>query len=296
MTVRIGSIELNGVQNIHTEESRALVEQRVPAQQGSVFQDLGRDPVSVVLDGLLFSAEALKSLETLRTAQIKAQPLSFAADIAIGTELTDVLIEEITIRQVAGYAHRYRYTMRVREYKQPPQPADAAVTPVNAAVEADAKTWSNDNLAAVQVLQNPNDLPQALANNPNILNHLSAEDLAGSLAQNKDSIAAGKFSQIFDAVKQIDPAKAMEFVSAMRDAGSLSDFIQKYADAGLSFASNLTGLDLKKYSKLIKALGGSVEFIKKLKTVGDNASKLVNDIQTLEDPFTGLKPLLDTKK
>jgi hypothetical protein len=56
MTVRIGQIELNGVQNVYTEESRALVEQHVPRQDGSIFQDLGRDPLTVIVDGLLFGA------------------------------------------------------------------------------------------------------------------------------------------------------------------------------------------------------------------------------------------------
>ena len=45
MSVRIGKIELTGVQDLHTEEARTLVEQRVPEQQGSVFQDLGREPL-----------------------------------------------------------------------------------------------------------------------------------------------------------------------------------------------------------------------------------------------------------
>ena len=66
MSVRIGKIELTGVQDLHTEEARTLVEQRVPEQQGSVFQDLGREPLTIVIDGLLFGADALSSLETLR--------------------------------------------------------------------------------------------------------------------------------------------------------------------------------------------------------------------------------------
>ena len=58
MSVRIGKIELTGVQDLHTEEARTLVEQRVPEQQGSVFQDLGREPVTIVIDGLLFGTDA----------------------------------------------------------------------------------------------------------------------------------------------------------------------------------------------------------------------------------------------
>jgi hypothetical protein len=94
MSVRIGKIELTGVQDLHTEEARTLVEQRVPEQQGSVFQDLGREPVTILIDGLLFGEESLSSLETLRQAHAKAEPQSFAADLVVGTDLTDVIIED----------------------------------------------------------------------------------------------------------------------------------------------------------------------------------------------------------
>ncbi len=76
MSVRIGKIELSGVQDLHTEEARTLVEQRVPEQQGSVFQDLGREPVTILIDGLLFGEESLSALETLRQAHAKATATS----------------------------------------------------------------------------------------------------------------------------------------------------------------------------------------------------------------------------
>jgi hypothetical protein len=96
MSVRIGKIELSGVQDLHTEEARTLVEQRVPEQQGSVFQDLGREPVTILIDGLLFGEESLSALETLRQAHAKAEPQSFAADLVVGTDLTDVIIEDFS--------------------------------------------------------------------------------------------------------------------------------------------------------------------------------------------------------
>ena len=118
MTVRLGKIELTAVQSLHTEESRTLVEQRVPEQQGSVFQDLGRDPVTLMLEGLLLGEQALQTLEKLRQAQAKAEPLSFAADIAEGSELTEVVIEDFRARQVAGYAARFRFSLEWG--RQPP--------------------------------------------------------------------------------------------------------------------------------------------------------------------------------
>ena len=100
MSIRIGKVELIGIQEAYTEETRSLVEQRVPDQQGSVFQDLGREPVTVVLEGFLFGPEVLPDLEKLRQAQEKAEPLPLAADISAGTELTDVITMTSGLRSV----------------------------------------------------------------------------------------------------------------------------------------------------------------------------------------------------
>jgi hypothetical protein len=292
MAVRIGKIELTGVQNLHTEEARALVEQRVPEQQGSVFQDLGREPLNLLLEGLLFSEEALSSLEKLRQAQQKAEALSFAADVVVGSDLTEVIIEDLRVRQIAGYAHRYRYSLRLREYLRPPQPANAALAPVNAGIQADADAWGADSLAAAQALQDPASLPGLLEKQPGLLNQLDPKDLGASIAQNSGLLSGKDFSGILKAIGKIDPAKVIELIQAVKDAGSLGAFIQKYADEGLDFLSDLTGVDLSKAASLVRALAGGVEFIQKLKTVGERAGKLVHDIGQF-DPIAEVRPLFD---
>lgn len=291
MSVRIGKIELTGVQNLYTEEARTLVEQRVPEQQGNVFQDLGREPVGIVLEGLLFGEEALSALEDLRQAQAKAEALPFAADIAVGTELTDVIIEDVRVRQLAGYRHRYRFVIRLREYLVPPEPVDANIADVNSAVQADADAWAADSLGAVAALQDPSSLAGTLVNQPNVLEHLSMDDLGAAIGVNASELAGGDFSNILKAVSKIDLATAMELVQAVRDADSLGDFLNKYADEGLDFVSDLTGLDLSQASALVKALAGGLEFLKQLKEVSEKAGNLVNDVKDF-DPIAGLRPVL----
>lgn len=294
MTVRIGQIELTGVQDLHTEESRTLVELRVPKMSGSVFQDMGREPVILMVEGLLFGAEALSGLERLREAQIKAKPLSFAADLVAGTELTDVLIEDVLVRQVAGFPNRYRYTLRLREYKQPPQPANAALAPVNRSVAADAEAWGADSLAATRVLQDPSSLQASMRKNPGLLNHLSAGDLGSSIAQNANNLKGKDFSAILQTVSKVDPGKALALIQAVRDADSLGDFLQKYADEGLDFLSDLAGVDYGKASSLIRVLSGGLEFLKKLKQVGEQSDKLLQDLKAF-DPLASIKPLLEER-
>ena len=75
------------------------------------------------------STRPVRSAEMLAarggTAQAKAQPMSFAADIIVGSDLTDVIIESFRVRQVAGYRSRYRFALRVKEHVEPPEPASA---------------------------------------------------------------------------------------------------------------------------------------------------------------------------
>lgn len=287
MTVRIGQIELNGVQNVHTEESRALVEQHVPRQDGSIFQDLGRDPLTVFVDGLLFGAAALSGLERLRAARSAAEPLPFAADVLIGSELTEVLIEDLQVRQVAGYPDRYRYTLRLREYRRLPGPAERLQRWIDADVAADAESWAGSSLAAASVLLDPASLPTALLHQPQLLEHLSGTDLGKSILLQAERLTGSDFGGVLQAVGKFDLAKAQDLVEVLRDADGLSGLLQKCVDEGVDFLSELTGIDLKQVAPLLGALRDGFEFLKTLKEVAESAGKL---FQHLAD-FDPLKPL-----
>src|SRR5689334_8197574 len=107
MAVRIGKIELVGLNKVYTEDTRNLVKLRGPGQTGGVYQDLGREPVSVVMEGILVGDDTYAALEELRQAQAKAKPMSFAADAIAGTDITQVLIADFQVRQLAGYTDRF---------------------------------------------------------------------------------------------------------------------------------------------------------------------------------------------
>jgi len=281
MTVRIGKIELKSVQNLHTEEARTLVEQRVPEQQGSVFQDLGREPVTVVLDGLLFGDDVLSIIEALRTMQAKAEPQSFSADIAVGTELTDVVIEEVRVRQVAGYRSRYRFFMRLKEHVEPPQPASAAVAPVNESVAGDADAWGAGTVAAAGVLQDPASLSGALADNPALLDHLDMGELSDSITNNMDTLSAANLDSMVSSLADADPSKADSLFGKLKDAGSLGGMIMKYVREGIDFVKNL---DPQKLIGLVKAFAGALDFLKALAKVVEDAVHVFDVIAHLELP------------
>jgi hypothetical protein len=281
MTVRIGKIELTGVQDLHTEEARTLVEQRVPEQQGSVFQDLGREPVTILIDGLLFGDESLSALETLRQAHAKAEPQSFAADLVVGTDLTEVIIEDFRVRQVAGYKDRYRFSLRLREHIEPPQASNAALADVNAGVAADGAAWGDASLAAAGVLQNPASLPAALVANPALLDSLDMDALGHAVANNLDNLDTGQLNGLLGTLAAADPTKADSFFDALKKAGALGSMLAKYAQEGAAF---LKQLDPSKLSELMQAFSGGLDFLKQLKEVADSATRLAGSIRNLELP------------
>jgi hypothetical protein len=295
MTVRIGKIELNSVHEFHIKEVRTLVQQRVPEQQGSVYQDLGREPVTLILEGEFFTEDALSKLETLREAHLKAKPMSLAADAIAGTQITDIIIEELTVRQLAGYQHRFRYTLRLLEYKKPPQAANADIKPVDKAVAKDADTFGKDSLAAAKVLKDPASMPTALEKNPGLLNHIKPDELAASITKKSDSITASTFSNILKAIKKIDPAKVVELVLAMRDAGSFGKFMEKYLDEGLDFLSDLSGCDLTHLGPFIKAFMGGAQFLQDIGKIVKSVEKLGRDLSEF-DLLATVRPVLEGKK
>ena len=295
MTVRIGQIELNGVQNVATEESRALVEQHVPRQDGSIFQDLGRDPLTVIIDGLLVGASALSGLERLRAARRAVEPLPFAADVLAGSELTEVLIEDLQVRQVAGYPDRYRYTLRLREYKRLPGPAARISQRLNADVAANAESWAAGSLAAASVLLDPASLPTALLRQPRLLEHLSGADLGKGVLLQANRLTGSEVGGMLQAVGKLDLAKAQDLVEALRDADGLSGLLQKCVDEGTNFLSELTGIDLTKVAPLLDALRDGFEFLKLLKEVAASASDLVVHLDHF-DPLQDLRSLSEDRQ
>ncbi|MGL4410497.1 MAG: hypothetical protein ACRCTU_19090 [Zoogloea sp.] len=284
MSVRIGSIELTGVQDLHTEESRTLVEQRVPEQQGSVFQDLGREPLTLVIEGLILGDEALSTLENLRQAHASAEPQSFAADLVVGSDLTEVVIADFRVRQLAGYRNRYRFTLRLREHIEPPQSSNAALAGVNDSVTADADAWGADSLAAASVLEDPASLSDALGSNPGLLNSLDMDSLGDAVAGNLDSFNAGQLGGMLSSIAAIDPTKANSFFDALGKAGALGPMLSKYLKEGASLVDQLKNLDPSKFGSLIRAFSGGLEFLGQLKKVADAAGKLVTDIKDLKLP------------
>lgn len=75
----------------------------------------------------------------------------------------------------------------------------------------------------------------------------------------------------------------------MKNAGSLSEFIQKLADEGIDLLEDLTGLDLGAARALLEGVAGAGDFLSKLQKVKDLAAALFGELGSL-DPSALVKP------
>lgn len=118
----LDDFELPLVEVLHTEEDQVWVEHPVPALEGSLFQHLGRAPVRVCIKGVMTTPDSLEKVERLRQLYQAAEPVPFVADIMTATEVQEMLIDELTVREVAGSPQQFHYTILLVEYVPTPEP------------------------------------------------------------------------------------------------------------------------------------------------------------------------------
>jgi hypothetical protein len=116
MPITLAEIELTGVQDIKTDETRSLVKHRVPGMEGDLVQNLGRRPTSISFAGIFKGEEALNHIETLRQKFKTREPAAFVSDITDSTDVTNVVIENFRVQQVGGRPDYYTYTVSLKEY------------------------------------------------------------------------------------------------------------------------------------------------------------------------------------
>ncbi|HET9179992.1 MAG TPA: OmpA family protein [Terriglobia bacterium] len=121
----LDDIELQQVQKIDAEESEAVSRHSVPALDGDFLQDLGRRAVRIELNGVLTGPEAAGGLKKLREKFQGTEPVPFVADIATATQVDQMLIEELNVRELAGKPERFEYAVALLEFIPPPPPAVA---------------------------------------------------------------------------------------------------------------------------------------------------------------------------
>ncbi len=177
----IGSWEPPRIERISAVEARRLAVLPVPGLSGDLHQDLGRGALAVEIVGSLGGDEARDEfLGEIRAKFLAGDPVDFVADIVKESELERVLIEELRVEEVAGDPDGFRYRIILREYTEPPEPAEPGLD-LGADLDADLDLDANLGLDLL-------DLPAIAADLPKVGDVLAplkpaAENLKQALSQ-----------------------------------------------------------------------------------------------------------------
>lgn len=243
MSVRIGKVELRATRGLRSGETRRRVVQGSPGQQGAVAQELGSEPTWFVVEGALFGPDAAADLETLRAAWQKGEPQALAAEIASGTTVTEVVIEDLAVDQRAGTKDRFDLVLRLREHTAPPEKKGAGLAAVGGGVMKDAGRWMKVAGAVLRVVQDPSRLGAELLEHPELLELLGMDELADAILDQLDELLPEELSGALRAVRTLDPRKAYELAEKIATSDSFEDFVRKGGLGAVQELGRSLGLD-----------------------------------------------------
>ena len=123
MRPMLDDLELPQVQEIRTQDRRALAEHRPPGMDGSLLQNLGRGPARVALLGIASGAGAKEFVEKLDGKFRAGEAVTFTADIVADAEIQKVKIDDLRLQELAGKPDRFAYVLTLRESIEPVEPA-----------------------------------------------------------------------------------------------------------------------------------------------------------------------------
>ncbi len=126
MRPMLDDLELPLVQEISTFDRRTLAEYKPPGMDGSIIQNLGRNPSCILLWGIACGDESRDFLDKLETKFKAGSPVPFTADIVTDSNIDDVLIDNLRLQELAGKPDRFAYILTLRQHQVPVEPEDVS--------------------------------------------------------------------------------------------------------------------------------------------------------------------------
>jgi hypothetical protein len=109
--------EIRSIHDLSISGKRRIVELQIPGLTGNVFQDMGRNPLKISFDGELVGPGTMNTLQDIRSKFELKKPMPFSSDITTINDVTEVVIENFSVRFIDGIASGSRYSMVLREHK-----------------------------------------------------------------------------------------------------------------------------------------------------------------------------------
>src|SRR5512145_781469 len=107
----LDDLQLLLVQQLEADERQERAQHAIPALEGDFLQGLGRRATAFTLNGVIANEDGTvaEELKKLREKFRAAAPVNFVSDIATATRVDTVLIEEMSVRELAGKPNRFEY-------------------------------------------------------------------------------------------------------------------------------------------------------------------------------------------
>jgi molybdopterin converting factor small subunit len=155
MPITIADITLDRVQNIRIKERQSVVEHRVPGAEGSMYQNLGRLPVRLLVQGILQGSAGIEQLQRLRETLNAGDTVAFSSDTVTPETMDKVVITHLQVAEIAGRPLYFNYTIELKEVVEPPGglPDTDALAEIDTEVLEEAGGFLEnleDGLAALQ--------------------------------------------------------------------------------------------------------------------------------------------------
>jgi hypothetical protein len=109
--------EIRSVHDVRVAGRRHIVELRVPGARHNIFQDMGREPITISFEGRIVGKEAEGTVDLLEERFEKNEALPFETDLASLKNVSEVVIASMDIRFVGGVANAVDYSMTLREHR-----------------------------------------------------------------------------------------------------------------------------------------------------------------------------------
>ena len=115
-----GVTEIRSILGVTLSGKRRISEFKVPGLEGNVFQDLGRDSLTILVEGLLSGMNSKNTFQEINSKFKLGRPIAFVTDIPSLTEISEVVIENFRAKMISGMSSNYLYLLTLKEHKSSP--------------------------------------------------------------------------------------------------------------------------------------------------------------------------------
>jgi len=127
MALEIAGISLEKLTSIEATEMARFARHSVPGMDGDLSQEMGRPSVSIRVRGIFYGADAISQLDTLRARMLDRAPVDFVCELTGSGYVSEVVVDQLNVAQLAGHPDEFEYTCVVTEYVPPPPPPTSSL-------------------------------------------------------------------------------------------------------------------------------------------------------------------------